>query len=295
VSSYFTCDDILGKDETELSFSSSPLNGIAVKDYDLENSRIAEAAMTILRREKDNHAKNIEVNNGPSFVNLYTILDEHIKLGTSFRPPCRFERVDVLVNNNGEIQQKLGDEKRDHSFQKGENIVTVILDVAHNPPAMLHLTAKLDSCDLPDEIKNLPRRFVAGFSADKDTALCASYLLSSCGGDARQIHLIQAAHPRAAKLEEILTATPDLKDSNFDMKDHSVTTQIQEAVKLAAERNEILVVCGSVFVMAEAREVLGYDEPKDSDCIAEMAGAGFRYTQENFGELNSSILEKKDV
>ena len=49
---------------------------------------------------------------------------------------------------------------------------------------------------------------------------------------------------------------------------------------LAKKNNEILVVCGSVFIMAEAREALGFDEPRDSDYIAEVAGAGVRHGQE---------------
>jgi hypothetical protein len=47
--------------------------------------------------------------------------------------------------------------------------------------------------------------------------------------------------------------------------------------------SDILVVCGSVFLMAEAREALGFDEPRDSPYIAELAGAGVRHGQENFG------------
>ena len=52
---------------------------------------------------------------------------------------------------------------------------------------------------------------------------------------------------------------------------------------MAKEKEEILVVCGSVFIMAEAREALGFDEPRDSEYIAEMAGAGVKHGQENFG------------
>lgn len=296
VSAYFTCEDILGKDESILSsVSSSSDDDSAIKDYDLENARMAEAAVTILRREKDTQENNIESEHGFSFVHLNPISKEHIKLGTSFRPPCRFERVDVLVNHVGAIQRKLSDKEQELDVQNGDKIIPVILDVAHNPPAMLNLIKKLDSCNFPDKKNSLPWRFVAGFSSDKDIGLCVSYLSESCGGDARQIHLIEAAHPRAAQLEQILSASPHLNDANFDSKDRSITTQVQHAVKLAADRNEILVICGSVFVMAEAREVLGFEEPKDSEYIAEMSGAGFRHAQENFGELNPDILKKHDV
>jgi dihydrofolate synthase/folylpolyglutamate synthase len=40
--------------------------------------------------------------------------------------------------------------------------------------------------------------------------------------------------------------------------------------------------CGSVFVMADAREELGIVELRDSKVIAAVAGAGLRSSQENF-------------
>ena len=43
-----------------------------------------------------------------------------------------------------------------------------------------------------------------------------------------------------------------------------------ENLALAKENSEILVVCGSVFLMAEAREALGFQEPRDSDYISEI-------------------------
>ena len=62
--------------------------------------------------------------------------------------------------------------------------------------------------------------------------------------------------------------------------------QIASALALAAEGGEMVVVCGSVFLMAEAREALGYDEPRDSEYIAEVAGANLRYGQENFADTD---------
>jgi dihydrofolate synthase/folylpolyglutamate synthase len=36
------------------------------------------------------------------------------------------------------------------------------------------------------------------------------------------------------------------------------------------------VICGSVFIMADARETVGIVEPRDSAVISEMAGANLR-------------------
>eukprot|EP00980_Cylindrotheca_fusiformis_P013092 scaffold3281_cov129-Cylindrotheca_fusiformis.AAC.11 len=214
-----------------------------IADYDLENQRISSAALLLLQRS------NPEILSG--------LTTERIKEGIVIRPPCRFEEVD----HNG---------------------LKVILDVAHNPPAMEYLVVKLN--------KTYPVacfRFVAGMSSDKDLGQCARALLKTTPSES--IHLVEASHPRAAKLEAILAAEPSLDGCRFDLKDRSITTQVKNAMDLAMERKEILVVCGSVFLMAEAREALGFDEPRDSDYIAEMAGAGLKQMQENFG--NSTIVE----
>ena len=61
-------------------------------------------------------------------------------------------------------------------------------------------------------------RIVVGFSADKDLKLCGSALLGYVT-DASRLHLVEAAHPRAAKLEDMLEAEPALRESNFDVED----------------------------------------------------------------------------
>jgi dihydrofolate synthase / folylpolyglutamate synthase len=170
----------------------------------------------------------------------------------TIRPPCRFEQV------------------------KREDGLTILLDVAHNPPAMDYLIQKLKTTFPTSNF-----RFVTGMSSDKDIGLCSRSLLSVASPE--QIHLVEAAHPRAAQLPAILAAEPRLAESHYNLDDSSITTQVQAAVKMAKENNEVLVICGSVFLMAETREALGFDEPRDSEYIAEMAGAGVRHGQENFG------------
>jgi len=219
---------------------------ITITDYDIENQEIAMASLVLLeQRHPEIFGKNLNFNEVEEFV--------------SIRPPCRFEY-----------------------FQK-EN-TTVILDVAHNPPAMKYLVHKLQTTFSESSF-----RFVAGMSSDKDLGQCARALLSATGGSHNccnkpQIHLVQAAHPRAASLENILEAESILKDTAFyDFEERSITKQVVQALEMTKENdNEILVVCGSVFLMAEAREALGIDEPRDSDYITEMAGAGIRHRQENF-------------
>lgn len=230
-SGYFTCDDVLGASEEEIT------------DYDQENARTAEAALALLQRQHPN----------PLFQGISEVT---IAEGTSIRPPCRFEKLRMDDNT------------------------VVVLDVAHNPPAMEYLLRKLKTTF--GESNTF--RIVVGMSSDKDLGLCGRMLLNDVNAD--QIHLVEAFHPRAAKLEAILESEPLLQDSHFDQKDRTITTQIRSASELAKKNGEILVVCGSVFLMAEAREALGFDEPRDSKVIEEVAGANLKHSQEIFANTD---------
>jgi len=236
-SAYYTCEDVLGDNLDNNT------------DYDLENARIATAALKLLQ---ESHPQLFD--SGRST----TELEEAIREGTSQRPPCRFEYV-----------------------HRDDGSPSVILDVAHNPPAMDYLVRKLHST-FPDH----KFRLVVGMSSDKDLTLCGASVLKAVNNDATRIHFVEAAHPRAATLEAILKATSSLpmQGAHYDLDDRSITKQIKSALQLLNKNDdELLVVCGSVFLMAEAREALGFDEPRDSACISELAGAGVRHGQENFG------------
>ena len=236
---YYTCEDVLGKTNNCHNDGIIILDdGTKYVDYDVENSRVATAALELLSRAGNNNNSN---NN--SSLPLKVISKDHIERGTSQRPSCRFE----------EIQK--------HSIK-------VILDIAHNPPAMKTLIAKLQ-VTYPKQSK----RIVVGFSADKDVAQCSQMLLSIVK-DPSRIHLVEAVNLRAAKIQSIIDADPQMKNTNFDVEDRSITAQVKLASALAEESGEILIVCGSVFLMSEAREALGIDEPRDSKRITSVAGSG---------------------
>ena len=251
---YYTVDDVLGGEEQPHDQE---------VDYDVENTRIAKAALKLVQQ---------------SFPDVIgTIPDETIQACTAVRPPCRFEVLSVPGTDADGSGAGAG-----AGPSSSPPLLTVVLDVAHNPPAMKYMVQKL--------LRTYPTRrirIVVGMSSDKDLRQCGDFLMEAVQNDASQIHLVEAAHPRAAKLEAILRAT-GLHGAHHDLVRRSVTDQMTDAMRLARRNGEVLVVCGSVFLMAEAREALGIDEPRDSAYIAEVAGAGFRHSQENFG--NSTTM-----
>ena len=226
-SHFYQCDDVLGKEEDSRTEST-------FVDYDAENSRIATAALTILQ--------NIWKEDGSSTKQIST---EQINEGVKVRPSCRFE--EFTISNSNDIPVK------------------VILDVAHNPQALEYLMIKLQS--------NYPTsslRIVVGFSADKDVKSCSDILLNSVPHP-NKIHLVESPNPRAASIVSILKSHPTLSDCNYIENEakgvSSVSLQVKEALKLAALNDELLVICGSFFIMVETRCELGIEEPRDSPAI----------------------------
>ena len=126
---------------------------------------------------------------------------------------------------------------------------------------MTTLVAKLQAT-YPDKVK----RFVVGFSADKDIATIASLLLSVVPSP-RNIHLVDTVSRHAAIIEDIVKVAPRLAEANNIETDRSIAAQVRTAKQLAEENNEVLVICGSVFLMSEARLALGIKDARDSNRI----------------------------
>jgi dihydrofolate synthase / folylpolyglutamate synthase len=103
----------------------------------------------------------------------------------------------------------------------GQNIV---LDVAHNPPAIRALLRAL-----PDR----PKQFVAAFSKGHDAQECLD-LLRATG---QPVHLVDIDHERMLDLAQL-----DTTGCQFGLPQPS---------------DDLLVVCGSCYMMAEMKSKLG--------------------------------------
>lgn len=272
-------------------------------DFDEENSAIAAHALEMLSKK-------------PGFEALST---KAIELGVRCRPPCRFEmlRVHWDKNQGAASSLALDDQAANAALASsalgvadGQGLapaVRVCLDVGHNPPALRMLLAKLKA-----NFPKSPLRFVLGMSRDKDMAACVGLVVDAFRGTGQRlnhVHLVAASHPRAAPphviLESAIEAGVDTAlftshggsgDRKTACVEGSVTEGVRAALAAAAkgrqcegsgEEEEIVVVCGSVFIMAEARQALGFTEPQDSDVISEVAGSHLKNVQEFFKEESS--------
>ena len=163
------------------------------------------------------------------------ILESSIIEGLKKRPLCRLE---IHTKEEGKISKQ---------FKKLPR--AIIFDVAHNEGGLLNLFKAIKY-----KFENIPIRTIVGMSRDKDL-VCCSKIISD---NASFIHIIDASHERLISKEEFSAYFQKEKISyKEELKD-----AVKNAVKLAEHNNEILLICGSFFIMKDVRDVLLEDPQK---------------------------------
>lgn len=196
-----------------------------------------------------------------------------IEAGLASRPPCRYQLFPATAKRP----------------------MDVVLDVAHNEDAILALVKKAQAQYPPGAV-----HVVLGMSADKDVDKCVRVLFElfreSGDGAVRpdalsRLHCVAARHPRAlgqAELQALvnsvahsLGATKATPPPCADVGDavRQAVRAVQADRSALGARPGLLLVCGTVFIMAAAREAMGIDEPRDGDFL----GGDANDAQESFG------------
>eukprot|EP00903_Cladosiphon_okamuranus_P018384 g16910.t1 len=249
-------------------------------DFDEQNTRLAKAALTLLGRSNPD----------------LRVDEDALRRGVSQRPPCRFEVVEVHPKEAASAaatqQQQQGgdaalstDRGGGEGAGRGPSPVTVVLDVAHNPPAIVKFFEKVAR-----EYPGSRLRVVAAFSGDKDSKVCLETVLKHAAPE--RIHLAEASTRRAASASVLASTLSELSGGRFDpsssrvrLGDNSVRQAVRDAISAAGgssgDDEELVVICGTVFMMVDVREELGFDEPRDSAVVAEVAGTHNRAVQDN--------------
>lgn len=188
---------------------------------------------------QDYHDENCAI--AKQALEILTLPYEAIEKGLKTLPPCRFEMMPTsrLVElGYGEPAPK-----------------AVILDVAHNPDGLTHLLAAIQ--------KRYPKiglHFVIGFSSNKDIKGCLDIIKDHASG----FHCVEGTNERAVLKEQLAVYLIELGIS----KEHifcepTINIAIQHAIEKASKKNELVVVCGTFFIMGQARQALGIHEPQD--------------------------------
>lgn len=169
-------------------------------------------------------------------LQILTVREASIEIGLKALPPCRLEF----------IQQD----------------PPVILDVGHNPDGLEHLFQAVKA-----KYPHSSIRVVYGVSKEKDIDGCLHVLKRY--GD--HFHLVEA--PNGRGLETTALRKKMLEHyfvSESIYLDGSISQTIAKALHAAKKQKQVLVICGTFFIMSEARATLGIKEPRDDYDINEI-------------------------
>jgi len=267
-----------------------------VFDTDRLCSQLALASMCLLRNYPSSCAMN--ESRQALFRNHIDIHDEHLlDLLLNSRLPCRFEEFYVTKEL---VKSKDDKELIDivtPSSESSENVkvnVKVVLDVAHNTPALTALMKKL-------YMKfGSQMRVVMGMSRGKGTQECLDIVTQYVAAD--KIDFIQSDNHRAIAPEELYAAAGNSERykkrveahagvgtgveghvfnmiggntvaSNYEATHNALHAVLEEIIRSGSTDascgesdvcSEVLVVCGTLYAMAHVRRSLGIREPNDA-------------------------------
>lgn len=117
--------------------------------------------------------------------------------------------------------------------------VDIILDVAHNPDGLFQLF---------NTLKGTPLRVVFGMSKSKDLPKCAEIIKKGT----RHIHLVEVPDGRGYPMNELENAFLPVKTEIAG----SIQEGVYRAINIAKKTGETVLVCGSCYIMGDARNLL---------------------------------------
>lgn len=131
---------------------------------------------------------------------------------------------------------------------------TIVLDVAHNPDGLTRLFSGLKEI-YPDK----PLRIIFGLSQNKDLEACLK-IIKNAG---EHFHLCSARNGRGASVETLSSLF------HADKTKISCHESVEDAICKALNYNDIIIICGTFFIMSDARCELKKIEPRDAQDMNE--------------------------
>lgn len=166
-------------------------------------------------------------------LQILQIPKEAIEFGVKAHLPCRYEKI---------VSEGLNHPK------------AIILDVAHNPSAIQALVERVHR-DYPDQALH----FVCGFSKNKDVQGCLKIL----SGWGKSFYFVAAQNERACPVRDMEAYFLNHSTGQKIYSDLPVSQAVQRAIEDASQTTGVVVICGTFYIMREARAALGIPEPTD--------------------------------
>lgn len=169
-------------------------------------------------------------------LKVLRISEDAISQGCALRPACRLEKITPIGSS-------------------GEQPEAIILDVAHNPDGFYRLFRALRF-----EYPTASFRILYGLSENKDLSASVGVLKTF----ATDFHLVAARSHRSIPVEKLYEELIEQGVCpNRLYLAATIEENLEEALRQAARNREVLVVCGSFFIMAPVRAYLGLNDPCD--------------------------------
>ncbi len=107
---------------------------------------------------------------------------------------------------------------------------------------------------------NYPIRILFGLSKNKDMQGCLK-IIAQYGSS---FHIVEASNGRGLRTNDIYHHLKKLSISPHLIFTHpSIFAATREAKEQAFQNKELLLICGSFFIMHQVRQALGIQEPYD--------------------------------
>jgi dihydrofolate synthase / folylpolyglutamate synthase len=128
--------------------------------------------------------------------------------------------------------------------------IDIVVDAAHNEMGMKALMK-----GLVQEYPNRTFRFVIGLSEDKE----AKQMMNEISIEVvSALHLTKSNHRRATEIQDLIRDVPSslLRSRVVENYSSSVENTVLHAIQSAQMNNEVVVICGSLYMMSEVSNVL---------------------------------------
>jgi dihydrofolate synthase / folylpolyglutamate synthase len=241
-------DPIAADNQSIVSYM--PSKDADIPTYDGQNSSLARTALHMLRDVILSDGSRIKLS------------DTCISTALTHRPKCRMEHIQVQVQVPVPVPVAQSTATQSTATQSTKPI-HVVLDVAHNSDGISELIRSLKH-QFPCAVL----RFVTGISISKDISFVRQLVQHG-----HCVHLVEGKGPRACPIvnlkQQLIDANIPMDTIEFDLSDPSVASGVRTAMMAAANDanaanaangslsdEEVVVICGTFFIMAEARDAL---------------------------------------